>query len=283
MGKLVQGILGGVSGKVGTVIGCIRNGKAYVSGLRTSNKDPKTKRQLAQRLKFKMGLQLVSPASDFIKIGFRNYAVGHYAVNSAMSYNLKNAITGSYPSFGIDPSKVVFSRGKLPEAEGAKVSVSGNVATFTWDDNSSEEDANMSDFALLAVYNYTKRKVADSQEVASRMDGQATIKIPASWSKDKLSFYIAFASVESEAVSESTYIGDTVGSGTAVEGANGIIQYETVSGTKDSNSGSESSTTTPTTPSGDKGTESGSGAGSNTGSGSDSSDSGDDNQHASLD
>jgi len=37
MGKLVQGILGGVSGKVGTVIGSIRNGKAYVSGLRTSN------------------------------------------------------------------------------------------------------------------------------------------------------------------------------------------------------------------------------------------------------
>lgn len=89
MGKLVQGILGGVSGKVGTVIGSIRNGKAYVRGLNTSKKDPKTKRQLAQRMKFKLGQQLVVPASKFIKIGFRNYATGHYAVNSAMSRNLK--------------------------------------------------------------------------------------------------------------------------------------------------------------------------------------------------
>lgn len=277
MGKLVQGILGGVSGKVGTVIGSIRNGKAYIRGLNTSNKDPKTKRQLAQRMKFKLGLQLVAPASDFIKIGFRNYAVGHYAVNSAMAYNLKAAITGNYPSFGIDPSKVVLSRGKLTEAEGASASVSGNMATFTWDDNSSEEDADMSDFALLAVYNFTKRKVAESLEVASRMDGKATVKIPNSWSKDKLSFYIAFASVESEAVSESVYIGDIVGSGTAAEGANGIIKYETASDDNNGNqSGSGSSTTTPSTPSGDKGSgstgsgsESGSGSGSGSGSDSD--------------
>ena len=282
MGKLVQGILGGVSGKVGTVIGSIRNGKAYVRGLNTSNKDPKTKRQLAQRMKFKLGLQLVAPASDFIKIGFRNFAVGHYAVNSAMAYNLKTALTGNYPSFGIDPSKVVLSRGKLAEAEGATASVSGDKASFTWDDNSSEEDADMSDFALLAVYNFTKRKVAESLETASRMDGKATIKIPGSWSKDKLSFYIAFASVESEAVSESVYIGDTVGSGTAIEGANGIIKYEAASeDNKDNQPGSGSSTTTPTTPSGDKGSGS-TGSGSDKGSGSSSGSDTDDNEHVSF-
>lgn len=245
MGKLIQGILGGVSGKVGTVIGSVRNGKAYVRGLNLSNKDPKTKRQLAQRLKFKIGMQLVSAATDVIKVGFRNYAVGRYAINSAMSYNLKAALTGSYPSFGIDPSKVMFSRGKLLEAEGCTASVASNKVNFTWTDNSAEEDADMSDFAMLIVYNFSKRKVADSLEEASRMDGKASLKIPASWSKDKLSCYIAFASVENDKVSDSLYIGDVKSDGSVVAGANGIITYEESTNTGGSSSGSGSTSTSP--------------------------------------
>ena len=225
MGKLVQGILGGVSGKVGTVIGSIRNGKAYVSGLRTSNKNPRTIRQQTQRMRFKLAQQLVSPASDFVKIGFRNYAIDQYARNVAMSRNLKVALTGKYPTFGIDPSMVVFAIGKLSGADDCKASVANNKVSFSWTDNSGDDDAQMSDFAMVMVYNFTKRKVVDSLEV-SRMDGKVSIKIPASWSKDKLSCYIAFASVENEAVSDSIYIGDVKSDGSVEEGANGIITYE---------------------------------------------------------
>lgn len=245
MGKVIQGILGPFSGKVGTVVGSVINGKGYMRGLSTSHKDAKTIRQKSQRLKFKLAQQLVSPASDFIKIGFRNYAVGQYARNVAMSYNLKAALTGSYPSFGIDPSKVMFSRGKLLEAEGCTASEASNKVNFTWTDNSAEEDADMSDFAMLIVYNFSKRKVADSLEVASRMDGKASLKIPASWSKDKLSCYIAFASVENDKVSDSLYIGDVKSDGSVEAGANGVITYEENTNTGGSSSGSGSTSTSP--------------------------------------
>lgn len=247
MGKVIQGILGPFSGKVGTVVGSVINGKGYMRGLSTSHKDAKTKRQVAQRLKFKLGMQLVAPATEFIKIGYRNFAAKQFALNSAMSHNLKVALTGSYPSFGIDPSKVVFSRGKLMEAEGCSVTISSNKANFTWTDNSEEEDANMSDFAMIMVYNFTKRKVVDSLEEVSRMDGKATLKFPASWSQDKLSCYIAFASVENEAVSDSLYIGDVKSDGSVVAGANGIITYDengTIAG------GNTSGGFTPTQPGG---------------------------------
>lgn len=249
MGKLVQGILGGVSGKVGTVIGSIRNGKAYISGLRTSNKNPRTIRQQTQRMRFKLAQQLISPASDFVRVGFRNYAINQYARNVAMSRNLKLALTGEYPSFGIDPSLVVFAQGKLQGVDDCKATVASNKVSFTWTDNSGEDDAEMSDFAMVMVYNFTKRKVVDSLEEASRMDGKASVKIPASWSKDKLSCYIAFASVENEAVSDSIYIGDVKSDGSVVEGANGIIIYEetkpssgSASDTKDNPSSGSSST-----------------------------------------
>lgn len=257
MGSIKQGILGPFSGKVGTVIGSIRNGKGYMRGLSTSHKDAKTKRQLAQRLKFKLVMQLVAPASDFIKIGYRNEADKQFAVNAAMSYNWKVAITGAYPSFGIDPSKLSLSHGKLAVAEGSQATVSNNSVSFTWDDNSAEEDASISDFAMLAVYNFTKHKVAESLEDASRMDGKASVKIPASWKNDKLSCYIAFAAVETNAVSDTIYIGDVKSDGSVAEGANGIILEDGSSEVKKDNTSSggsgnsgSGSTTTPTTPSG---------------------------------
>lgn len=79
MGKVIQGILGPFSGKVGTVVGSVINGKGYMRGLSTSHKDAKTKRQVAQRLKFKLGMQLVAPATEFIKIGYRNFAAKQFA------------------------------------------------------------------------------------------------------------------------------------------------------------------------------------------------------------
>lgn len=263
MGSIKQGILGPFSGKVGTVIGSIRNGKGYMRGLSTSHKDAKTRRQLAQRQKFKLTMQLVAPASEFIKIGYRNETSNQFAVNAAMSYNWKVAITGAYPSFGIDPSKLLLSHGKLAEAEGCKATVSNNSVSFTWDDNSNEENASLSDFAMLAVYNFTKRKVADSLEDACRTDGKASLKIPASWKNDKLSCYIAFASVETDAVSDTIYIGDVKSDGSVVEGANGIILTD---GSSSGNTGN-----TPTTPSGGGSSSSG---GSSTGDGGGSSSSG---------
>ena len=277
MGTIKQGILGPFSGKVGTVIGTIRNGKGYMRGLSTSHKDAKTKRQLAQRQKFKLAMQLVSPASEFIKIGYRNEANNQFAVNAAMSYNWKVAITGAYPSFGIDPSKLQLSHGKLAEAEGYKATVSRNSVSFTWDDNSAEEDASISDFAMLAVYNFTKHKVAESLEDASRTDGKASVKIPASWKDDKLSCYIAFASVENNAVSDSIYIGDVKSDGSVVEGANGFILT-------DGSSSETKKDDTPTTPSGGD-SSSGSGSSSSTGDGGGSSSSGEqgDGSHTEFD
>lgn len=282
MGSIKQGILGPFSGKVGTVIGSIRNGKGYMRGLSTSHKDAKTKRQLAQREKFKLTMQLVAPASDFIKIGYRNEANNQFAVNAAMSYNWKTTIVGAYPSLGIDPSKLSLSHGKLAVAEGCQATVSNNTVSFTWDDNSAEEDASISDFAMLAVYNFTKHKVAESLEDASRMDGKASVKIPASWKNDKLSCYISFASVKNNAVSDTIYIGDVKSDGSVEEGINGIILPNGSSTDKSDNE--------PTVPSGggsssSSGSSTGDGGGSSTGDNSGSSSSGGqgDDDHKELD
>ena len=267
MGKIYQGILGPFSGKVGTVVGSIRKGQGYMRGLAASKKDARTVAQLAQRTKFAMAQQLLKSVTAYLRVGYRGNTGVQTPYNAAMSYTVRNCIGGKYPSLGYDPSKLVLSMGSLEAVDICSASVKSNVATFSWTDNSDEKAALMSDFAMPVVYNFTKCKAVYSVDMASRVDAEATLTIPASWSKDKLSCYLAFASVENDAVSDSIYIGDVKSDGSVVEGANGIILPDGTTEDKDNASGDGSSSdSTPTTPSGGG---SSSGSGGNSGGGSD--------------
>ena len=257
MGKIYQGILGPFSGKVGTVVGSIRKGQGYMRGLAASKKDARTESQLAQRAKFAITQKLLKGITPYLRVGYRGNTDTATPYNVATSKNVKLCIAGKYPSLGFDPSKLVLSEGSLEGVEIYAASIKNNVATFTWTDNSDEQSANMNDFAMPMVYNFSKCKAIYSLEKASRVDGNTTLDIPASWKNDELSCYSAFAAVETNAVSDTIYIGDVKTDGSVAEGANGIILEDGSSEAKKDNTSSggsgnsgSGSTTTPTTPSG---------------------------------
>jgi len=93
MGTIKKGILGGFSGKVGTVIGGNWKGIDYMRGKAASVSNPKTEAQLDQRARFRAALKFLQPLTSFIRVGFKNYAVKMTAFNSAMLYNLNNALS----------------------------------------------------------------------------------------------------------------------------------------------------------------------------------------------
>lgn len=64
MGTIKQGILGGFSGKVGTVIGSSWKGISYMKGRAQSTKNPKTAAQTMQRTYFKQLAALIAQLSD---------------------------------------------------------------------------------------------------------------------------------------------------------------------------------------------------------------------------
>jgi hypothetical protein len=137
MGKINQGILGGFAGKVGNVVGGNWKGINYMRVKPASVSNPKTDGQVGQRSKFAIVLQFLQPMKEHIKIGFRNYAVKKTEFNSAMSYNLNNAVIGEFPDFAIDYSSALVAKGSLPmalNADGGSDLV-GNLQV-TWSDNS---------------------------------------------------------------------------------------------------------------------------------------------------
>lgn len=159
MGTIKQGILGGFSGKVGTVIGGNWKGIDYMRSKAASISNPKTEAQLDQRARFAAALKFLQPLTPFLRIGFKNYAVKMTAFNSAMSYNLNNALVGSYPEYFIDYASALVSRGSLPGAMNPQIqSTNPGQIDFTWEDNSQDSTANTFDKVILVVLNPPSRK-----------------------------------------------------------------------------------------------------------------------------
>ena len=208
MGTIKQGILGGFSGKVGSVIGGIWKGISYMRGLSLSHANPQTDAQLSQRQKWSVTMHFLQPLSEFLKTGFKKYAVKMTGINAAMSYNIKNALTGTYPNFAIDYPNAWVARGNLAGAlnQVAASTVAGTVH-FTWDDNSSEIGASAYDKTLLVVYNPAQHQAVTVSQLAERADGTQTITVPDSFSGDLVQCYIAFITVDGQTVSNSAFAG----------------------------------------------------------------------------
>lgn len=203
MGKIMQGILGGFSGKVGTVVGGTWKSISYIRSIATSVANPRTEKQLRQREKFKTSVNFLKTATPFIQIGYRNYAHRQTAFNAAMSHMLRYAVTGDGEQATIDFDKTLLAQGSLTTATDAAVQVEAGKATFTWTDNSNTGNAVATDKVMVLAYNKDKQETVYNTTAATRADGTAELVLPASWADDALAVYLAFYSEDGQRVSNS--------------------------------------------------------------------------------
>ena len=210
MGIISKGILGGFSGRVGTVIGFMRNGISYMRSIAASVTQPNTPAQLEQRARFKTAITFLRPLNELLKIGFKNYTGRLSAINYAMSHTLQTGIRGIYPEFSIDFANVLLSRGTLAGAlNPSALSIAAGQVTFSWDDNSDELNAEATDGALLVAYNPTRNEAVFTNSESTRLDGTQVLNVPTSYTGDSLECYMAFVDAKGN-VADSKYIGPVV-------------------------------------------------------------------------
>ena len=211
MGKIKQGILGGFSGKVGTVIGGSWKGISYMRAIAPSVANPQTEPQLTQRQKFSIVMGFLQTMSEFLKTGFKNYAVKQTGINAAMSYNLRNAVTGVYPAQTVNYANALVSRGSLPAALNAAATAgAAGTVVFTWDDNSDESGASAADKSLLVVYNPVKHQAVTANQLVDRSAGTQTLAVPESFSGDQVQCYMAFITENGYDVASSRFAGAVI-------------------------------------------------------------------------
>ena len=207
MGKIKQGILGGFSGKVGSVVGSSWKGISYMRGKAVSIKNPKTLQQKEQRSKFVLALSVLQPITAFIRVGFKRYAHRQSEFNAAMSYTVKHAIVGTYPNYEIDYRNLLVSRGTLTGASNATAQAATGRIVFSWDDNSGIGEAQPTDKAMLVALNPAKGEAAYTTDGAPRSACLEHFGVSPFWSGDEVEVYLAFITEDGKDVANSAYLG----------------------------------------------------------------------------
>lgn len=208
MGKIKQGILGGFSGKVGPVIGSSWKGKAVMKGRALSFNDADSEAQRRQRQKFQIMVHWIFACTSFIRRGFHGSANGMTEVNACVSYNIQNAVSGTYPNQTVDFSKTKVAAGSLEGVMDPAKTYDDYTITFTWTDNSGLGNADRYDNIYACVYNKTKNQ-SIYKMLSARSSRTGIIDIPALWQSDSVECWM-FAQHGEGMTSESVYIGTQV-------------------------------------------------------------------------
>lgn len=221
MGTIKQGILGGFSGKVGTVVGSTWKSVHYMRALAINISNPRTEKQQNQRSKFATTINFVKTMTPFIRFGYKEYSRQQSTFNAAVSYILKHATKNDGENVSIDYNKALVTRGSLMPALDATVTVSDSKAAFVWTDNSGMGDATTKDAAMLLAYNKDREMAVYDIAAATRADAKAELKLPANWNDDALAVYLGFCNEDVTNVSNSVCLQDTPANGGSEGGGSG--------------------------------------------------------------
>ena len=206
-----QGILGGFSGKVGTVVGSYWKGVWYMRALPQQHGDHTMMLlKTEQQRRFSVVSDFLLPLLPVIREGFRHYGIRRMsAYNAAMSHALKNAVTGDYPEYRIDYGKVLLAKGSLAAAAGAAVARSGAAFHVTWADNSQVSGCDAADLARVVLFNRAKRcYITDTSH--TRQSGDVTVPVPSGWNGDTVLAFVHFLSADGRKVSNSVFAGEVI-------------------------------------------------------------------------
>ena len=207
MGTINKGILGVFKGTVGTVVGSSWRGISYIKSRPGKRSGQPSQLQAEQQAKFSLMIKFMLTLRVLLETTFSRFANGMTGMNSAFSYNLKNAVTGTYPDFSIDFASVLISRGDLPNA-GLPAATAGTAGKidFTWTDNSGTGKAAATDTCILVAYCADKNLSVYKDAGAARSAGSDTLDVPA-FSGKTVQTWVAFMSAGGSEISVSEFTG----------------------------------------------------------------------------
>jgi len=209
MAILKDGVNGGFTGKVGSVIGYQLNGKWVIKGLpKYSKKNKKgTGKQNSCRSKFTLMQYFLASVLDFIRVGFNLEAKskGLSAHNLAKSYNMLHAFNADGQ---IDYAKIRLSQGKLigPENPAAAAHKAGIL--FSWDPGLQADYERRYDQVMLLAFDAEGGRAYNSVSGNRRSIGQEVLVIPESKKAKRFHTWIAFISDDRQSISNSVYLGE---------------------------------------------------------------------------
>lgn len=202
MGRIKNGIFGGVTGRIANLVGYELNGQNVIRTVARSRK-PDTVKQLNNKLQMKVIVEFLDGIESLLRMGFNPLANGTTKNfhNLAIAHNKPHALTGFYPDVEIDYPKIVFSKGNLLQPVNTTYTIVDQHLEFTWD------KVNDSDQVMLLAYAPNSKRAAYEDSGAKRGVGKERLKLKPGMADEPLELYISFVSKDRTQVANSLYLG----------------------------------------------------------------------------
>ncbi len=178
MAEVKQGILGGVSGKVGTVVGASWRGKNIIRARPRKTGKKASKKQLDHRSKFSLVSQFLQPLNFLLKRYFGTSQGLKSPLNLAMAYHINEAVVAQEDAFVIQVEKVVISKGILPTVTMNTVTVDHATLSLAWTINTATSLGKATDLLTVVVYDKQSHVIEIFDRVVTRGTAAFSMSLP---------------------------------------------------------------------------------------------------------
>lgn len=207
MSKVNSFAYGEVSGKFGNTVGAVdRRGKTTMKEYRAPS-NPKTEGQVSQRTKFGFINTELSMMRRMFKTTYVSY-ITREDMRKASWMAVKNSVTGTYPDFSIDYTKLVIAKGSLPRLGVATATVEANgTINVTWD-TTLFLGVDPTDSVKIVLTDPLEKSWLLSEEETMRSEGAMTLTLPQRLVGIKVHCWIYAISSTGKTTSMSQYISE---------------------------------------------------------------------------
>ncbi|HSH50179.1 MAG TPA: DUF6266 family protein [Bacteroidales bacterium] len=210
MSKIPQGILGGMSGKIGGVVGSSWKGINVLKTKPLSVANPNTAEQIAQRTKFSNSVAFSKQIlSDYIKPLWDRFAGQMSGFNAFIKANITE-FEGEVP---LSTGNFVLAQGRMSptSVDDLNIVAGDTVLTVTWPDDSGTGFKLTDDEVFAIAINETKKQLGKPITIKSRADLSIDVNLPEPpETGDIVTAYLCFRRMDGTVVSQTSKLSETV-------------------------------------------------------------------------
>lgn len=207
MAELSIGILGGFSGKVGTVVGANWRGKDIIRAKPKKKKRVGSELQVKQRAKFKLIAHFLAPLNKITAKYFGQYQGSKSRTNLAMSHQLLETVVETGENFEIDYSKVVITKGNLPQVTVTDIVKENDKMHISWSANMVSKIAQDNDKIVPILYSSTQKMFYLPEETVMRSEQSIQIPLPETWVGNEIVLWFVVVNAKENDCSNSLFLG----------------------------------------------------------------------------
>ncbi len=208
MARITKGILGGFSGKVGTIVGANWRGKDIIRSIPTPSGRPPSEKQMLQQMKFKLVVSFLRPLGLIQKKYFGLNSGAKSRINLAVSYTINEAVQMVADVPELIYNKILITKGDLTGFQNVTATPqAGSKIGLNWEDNTAQGNAAATDRVTLVCYCKELNSFAVFEAAAERSALTTEVTLPSYYAGKEMQVWVYLNTLEETIACNSFYLG----------------------------------------------------------------------------